>query len=138
MTVLAIAGATIALTMVRAGTATGSPRFPRTAIVSLGDSFISGEGGRWMGNGSDPLGTRSGTDRAASECDGWGNCDYEPERVYGASERSGCHRSDVAPIASAPVAVGEKANLACSGGQGGKPLAGSDGRPASFRRAAAG
>jgi hypothetical protein len=115
MTVLAIAGAMIALTMVRAGTATGSPRSPRTAIVSLGDSFISGEGGRWMGNGSDPLGTRSGTDRAASECDGWGNCDYEPERIYGASERSGCHRSDVAPIASAPVAVGERVNLACSG-----------------------
>jgi hypothetical protein len=68
-----------------------------------------------MGNGSEPFGTRSGTDRAASNCDDWGYCDYEPERVYGASERSGCHRSDVAPIASAPVAVGEKINLACSG-----------------------
>src|SRR4051794_41759906 len=83
------------------------------AIVSLGDSFISGEGGRWMGNGSEPSGTRSGTDRATADCDGWGNC--EPERVYGASERSGCHRSDVAPIESAPVAVGETINLACSG-----------------------
>ena len=38
-----------------------------TAIVSLGDSFISGEGGRWLGNGSEPFGTRSGTDRAAIE-----------------------------------------------------------------------
>ncbi len=115
MTALAVAGVTIALAVAGAGTASGSPRSPRTAIVSLGDSFISGEGGRWMGNGSEPFGTRSGTDRAASDCDGWGNCDYEPERVYGASERSGCHRSDVAPIASAPVAVGEKVNLACSG-----------------------
>jgi hypothetical protein len=115
MTALVVAGATIALAVTAAGTAAGSPRSPRTAIVSLGDSFISGEGGRWTGNGSEPFGTRSGTDRAASNCDGWGNCEYEPERVYGASERSGCHRSDVAPIASAPVVVGEKANLACSG-----------------------
>ena len=39
-----------------------------TAIVAMGDSFISGEGGRWLGNGSEPLGTRSGTDRAAHDC----------------------------------------------------------------------
>lgn len=84
------------------------------AIVSLGDSFISGEGGRWLGNGSEPLGTRSGTDRAAFGCVGW-DCQYEPARVYGSSEESGCHRSDVAPIRSAPVAVEEKLNLACSG-----------------------
>ena len=44
-----------------------------------------------------------------------GACAYEPERVYGASEANGCHRSDVAPILSAPAAVGEKVNLACSG-----------------------
>jgi hypothetical protein len=85
-----------------------------TAIVSLGDSFISGEGGRWLGNGSDPLGTRSGTDRAAYDCDSWG-CEYEPERIYGASEESGCHRSDVAPIEAAPAAVDVRVNLACSG-----------------------
>jgi len=86
-----------------------------TAIVALGDSFISGEGGRWLGNGSEPFGTRSGTDRAAFDCDGWGSCDYDPSRVYGSSQRNDCHRSDVAPILSAPVAVGEKLNLACSG-----------------------
>ena len=67
-----------------------------------------------MGNGSEPFGTRSGTDRAAFDCDGWG-CDYDPHRVYGASEDDDCHRSDVAPIRSAPVAVDEKVNLACSG-----------------------
>jgi hypothetical protein len=115
MTTLTVAGAMIALAVAATGTAAGSPRSSRTAIVALGDSFISGEGGRWMGNGSEPFGTRSGTDRAASNCDGWGNCEYEPERVYGISGRSGCHRSDVAPIESAPVAVGEKVNLACSG-----------------------
>jgi lysophospholipase L1-like esterase len=85
-----------------------------TAIVSMGDSFISGEGGRWLGNGSEPFGTRSGTDRAAVSCGTLG-CEYEPERVYGSSEANDCHRSDVAPIESAPIAVDEKVNLACSG-----------------------
>jgi lysophospholipase L1-like esterase len=85
-----------------------------TAIVSMGDSFISGEGGRWLGNGSEPLGTRSGTDRAAYACGTFG-CEYDPARVYGPSEANDCHRSDVAPIVSAPIDVDEKVNLACSG-----------------------
>jgi lysophospholipase L1-like esterase len=85
-----------------------------TAIVALGDSFISGEGGRWLGNGSEPFGTRSGTDRAAYDCGALG-CEYDPARVYGASEANDCHRSDMAPIESAPIAVDEKVNLACSG-----------------------
>jgi hypothetical protein len=93
-----------------------TPHSPTTAIVSLGDSFISGEGGRWLGNGTEALGTRSGTDRAAVGCDGLlGLCEYEPERIYGASEKDECHRSDVAPIRSAPIAVDAKVNLACSG-----------------------
>jgi GDSL-like Lipase/Acylhydrolase family len=94
--------------------AAAGPGSRATAIVSMGDSFISGEGGRWMGNGIDPFGTRSGTDRAAFDC-GWAGCRYDPHLVYGASEDDGCHRSDVAPIRSAPIKVGEKANLACSG-----------------------
>jgi hypothetical protein len=98
--------------MVAAAAVRGESR--PTAIISLGDSFISGEGGRWLGNGSEPLGTRSGTDRAAFGCDGW-VCEYDPGRVYGSSEENDCHRSDVAPIRSAPVAVDEKINLACSG-----------------------
>lgn len=98
-----------------AGTAPAAPGSARTAIVSLGDSFTSGEGGRWLGNGSDLLGTRSGTDRAAFGCDGWPGCSYDPSRVYGASEDNGCHRSDVAPILSAPVDVSVAVNLACSG-----------------------
>ncbi len=97
------------------GEAWAGPGYGPTAIVTLGDSFISGEGGRWMGNGSDPFGTRSGTDRAAVDCDGWGHCAYEPERIYGASEGDRCHRSDVAPIESAPAAVDRRVNLACSG-----------------------
>jgi hypothetical protein len=85
-----------------------------TAIVSLGDSFISGEAGRWLGNGSELGGSRSGTDRAAYACGDWG-CAYDPTRVYGTSEEGDCHRSDVAPIESAPASVGERVNLACSG-----------------------
>lgn len=97
-----------------AGPGTAMARVP--AVVALGDSFVSGEGGRWLGNGSEPFGTRSGTDRAAFDCDGWGICDYDPARVYGASEENGCHRSDVAPIRSAPLPPGiDRINLACSG-----------------------
>jgi lysophospholipase L1-like esterase len=95
-------------------TADASPGAGPAAIVALGDSFISGEGGRWLGNGSEPWGTRSGTDRAAVGCAA-GGCDYEPALVYGDSEANRCHRSDVAPILSAPVAVAAKVNLACSG-----------------------
>jgi hypothetical protein len=101
------------LALVCAGSA--SARRGPTAIVALGDSFVSGEGGRWLGNGSEPLGTRSGTDRAAFGCDAAGLCEYDPSRVYGASEENDCHRSDVAPVLSAPVPVGRRVNLACSG-----------------------
>jgi hypothetical protein len=98
-----------------AGAGSAAARGGPTAIVALGDSFISGEGGRWLGNGSEPLGTRSGTDRAAFGCDAFGLCEYDPVRVYGASEENGCHRSDVAPVLSAPVPVALPVNLACSG-----------------------
>lgn len=116
MRMAAVVLAAIAIVAAPAGgRAQASPGSPTTAIVSLGDSFISGEGGRWLGNGSEPSGTRSGTDRAAVRCDRQGGCDYDPTLVYGASEENGCHRSDVAPILSAPIAIGERVNLACSG-----------------------
>lgn len=110
-----LATALLALVALAPAPAAATPSSPRTAIVSLGDSFISGEGGRWLGNGSEPFGTRSGTDRAAVECDDLGICEYEPERIYGASEEDECHRSDVAPTRSAPIAVDAHVNLACSG-----------------------
>ena len=71
----------LALALIGAAAVMARPASPPTAIVSLGDSFISGEGG-----GS-----------------------------YGASARNGCHRSAMAPIRSAPIDVGAKVNLACSG-----------------------
>lgn len=110
-----LVGAAIGLAGVGPEEAGAAPGSPRTAIVSLGDSFIAGEGGRWLGNGSEPFGTRSGTDRAATGCGPLGYCEYEPERIYGSSGRSGCHRSDVAPVRSAPVPVAVRVNLACSG-----------------------
>ena len=90
------------------------PTSPTTAIVSLGDSFISGEAGRWQGNSLNMFGTRDGTDRAA-RCFLGIFCSYDATRVYGSSYNNGCHRSDVATIKSAAVSVNERINLACSG-----------------------
>jgi hypothetical protein len=70
-----------------------------TAVVSLGDSYISGEAGRWKGNSADPAAGYQGTDRGA--------------QVY--SDTNGCHRSDVAEIVSAGLPVRNAINLACSG-----------------------
>jgi hypothetical protein len=105
-----------------------------TAIVAMGDSFISGEGGRWLGNGSEPFGTRSGTDRAAHGCGTLG-CEYDPARVYGSSEANDCHRSDVAPIASAPIDVDAKVNLACSGAKARDLWPGDEGGTSQFEEA---
>jgi hypothetical protein len=90
------------------------PSSSTTAIVSLGDSFISGEAGRWNGNSLNIFGTRDGTDRAA-RCTLGIFCSYDATRVYGSSYANGCHRSDVATIKSAAISVNEKINLACSG-----------------------
>jgi hypothetical protein len=90
------------------------PGSSTTAIVSMGDSFISGEAGRWQGNSLNILGTRDGTDRAA-RCTLGIFCSYDAHRVYGSSYDNGCHRADVAEIKSATISVNEKINIACSG-----------------------
>jgi lysophospholipase L1-like esterase len=86
-----------------------------TAVVSLGDSYISGEGGRWQGNSAASTPGRLGTDRAwrADPTNPAGVID--PSRVYGNTVTNGCHRSDVAPIVSARLLVWKSSNLACSG-----------------------
>ena len=96
--------------------ANAGPTSSTTAIVALGDSFSSGEAGRWNGNSLNIFGTRDGTDRAA-RCTLGIFCSYDATRVYGSSYGNGCHRADVAPIKSAPISVNEKINLACSGAQ---------------------
>ncbi|MFI9011544.1 hypothetical protein ACIGNX_30345 [Actinosynnema sp. NPDC053489] len=97
------------------------------AVVSLGDSFISGEAGRWQGNGyGDSGGSAYGTDRAAHDCDGGeGKCAHDPKRVYGSSYDNGCNRSDSAEITHVtsvrvngttyPIAPADRLNIACSG-----------------------
>lgn len=113
-TLIALCLGMIGTTMLQGGPAAAGPSSPSTAIVSLGDSFISGEAGRWSGNSTNPFLTRNGTDRAA-RCTWYGECTYDAHRVYGSSYDNGCDRSDVAHIKSANIAVNAKINLACSG-----------------------
>ncbi len=93
--------------------------------VSLGDSFISGEAGRWWGNGdlaAAAFCTRGGTDRAAYRFAGF--CRYDPKRVYDGTAvdprrptTTGCHRSDVAEITGTRQIALTPVNLACSGAE---------------------
>ncbi|MFB6894327.1 hypothetical protein ACFCX4_34055 [Kitasatospora sp. NPDC056327] len=93
------------------------------ATVSMGDSFISGEGGRWNGNGNTgPEGAAFGTDRAAFGCNGdETQCNHDSSRVYGTTNPDSgnkCDRSDVAEIRGAVIegiGVERRFNLACSG-----------------------
>ncbi|MGI5446215.1 GDSL-type esterase/lipase family protein [Streptomyces sp. CA-243310] len=92
-----------------AGTSAASPGNGPTAVVSLGDSYISGEAGRWKGNSLTNGGSRNGTDRA------WiSGSSYDPSRVYGTTV-GGCHRSDSAEVRSAGPIADVAVNLACSG-----------------------
>ena len=98
-------------------TTTTTTEDPRpSAIVALGDSFISGEAGRWAGNSDSAWRTRRGTDRAFRRS-GWFGWRYDKEAVYPGTVRNECHRSDVAPILSNTINVQTKINLACSGAE---------------------
>ncbi|MFE3787053.1 GDSL-type esterase/lipase family protein [Streptomyces goshikiensis] len=91
------------------GTAVAGPGTGPTAVVSMGDSYISGEGGRWKGNSLTNSGNRTGTDRAWVSGSG-----YDPAKVYGTTA-GGCHRSDSAEVRSAGAIADVAVNLACSG-----------------------
>jgi lysophospholipase L1-like esterase len=110
LAVIAVLGAALAAP----ASAHAGPGSATTAVISLGDSYMSGEAGRWQGNSVNPSGTRDGTDRAAYNCTAV-VCSYDGSRVYGLSAVNGCDRSDVAEIKSATVAVTHKINVACSG-----------------------
>ncbi|MFF8506516.1 GDSL-type esterase/lipase family protein [Streptomyces sp. NPDC015492] len=114
------------LASVAAPTASASPGAGPTAVVAMGDSYISGEAGRWQGNSLTNSGNRNGTDRA------WTGSGDDPSRVYGAAV-GGCHRSDTAEVKSAGPLASSLINLACSGAttdnvfrasQGGQPYKG--------------
>ncbi|MFJ8016890.1 GDSL-type esterase/lipase family protein [Streptomyces sp. NPDC096339] len=92
-----------------AGTSAASTGSGPTAVVSMGDSYISGEAGRWKGNSLTNTGSRGGTDRA------WvSGSTYDPAKVYGTTA-GGCHRSDSAEVRSAGAVADVAVNLACSG-----------------------
>jgi hypothetical protein len=94
-----------------------TPASPRTAVISMGDSYISGEAGRWAGNSLDPQPGNARTDRACLPF-GSTSCAVDLQHVYlGISATDGCHRSDVAEIRSARIRVTRRINIACSGAE---------------------
>ncbi|MFF5337742.1 GDSL-type esterase/lipase family protein [Streptomyces sp. NPDC013181] len=110
----AAAAAVCVATITGTGPASASGSAPAAAeaplLVSVGDSFISGEAGRWAGNSNESGKGRAGTDRAWDAATGT----TDPHRVYGASYDDGCNRSDVAEVRSVTLDV-RRLNLACSG-----------------------
>ncbi|MFF5971160.1 GDSL-type esterase/lipase family protein [Streptomyces sp. NPDC012769] len=98
-----------ALSALAPSPAAASPGSGPTAVVAMGDSYISGEAGRWQGNSLTTSGSRNGTDRA------WTGSAYDPSRVYGSTAANGCHRSDTAEVKSAGPIASALVNLACSG-----------------------
>jgi hypothetical protein len=80
------------------GPGSGSPW-----TVSVGDSYISGEGGRWAGN----------TDESSSKTDALGSTAYDDNESGTGELIAGCHRSKSAEVYIGSGVSGE--NLACSG-----------------------
>jgi hypothetical protein len=80
------------------GPGTGAPW-----TASLGDSYISGEAGRWAGN----------TNESSSRIDALGSTAYDDNAAGNAELIAGCHRSKSAEVNIGGGVSGE--NLACSG-----------------------
>ncbi|MGI8701019.1 MAG: hypothetical protein ACR2JU_07405 [Nocardioidaceae bacterium] len=82
-----------------------TPVQPPTAwVVSLGDSYISGEGDRWAGNTTQDFGNVDALGPSAYTGPG------------GLEEIPGCHRADLPEVAVDTGSVAGK-NLACSGAE---------------------
>lgn len=92
---------------VAASAAAAGPLSGPPAVVSLGDSYISGEGGRWAGNNRDGLAYLRMADTGAGA--------YFPAG-QSSEQIAGCHRSRSAEIG---LFTGQESgiseNLACSG-----------------------
>jgi hypothetical protein len=80
------------------GPGTGSPW-----TASVGDSYISGEAGRWAGN----------TNMSSSTIDALGSTAYDDNAAGNGELIAGCHRSKAAEVRIGNGVSGE--NLACSG-----------------------
>src|ERR1700684_2821137 len=72
-------------------------------VVTLGDSYISGEAGRWAGN----------TNESSSKIDALGSTAYDDNSTDNGELIEGCHRSKSAEVYIGGGVNGE--NLACSG-----------------------
>lgn len=92
----------------------------------MGDSYISGEAGRWAGNSIDNVPGSDGTDRACLPA-GSLLCKVDESKVYIDGSTDGCHRSDVSELLSARLAVDRRFNIACSGAVAKNLLRGSSG-----------
>ena len=98
-----------------AGTGTGAPPPPQVGapgygepeIVSIGDSYISGEAGRWAGN-------VAGDDDASVDRIDLGATSYYDNNGNSGELIPGCHRSKESEV-QIFVADVRKINLACSG-----------------------
>ncbi|MBO3746194.1 hypothetical protein J5X84_08980 [Streptosporangiaceae bacterium NEAU-GS5] len=102
---IAVAVVAAAVQFTGATSAQASPGQGMATVVSLGDSFIAGEGGRFAGQADNPA-----TDRGwgvygntVNWTDGWG------------AHEGGCHRSDSAPVLGLSAAAFQRINIACSG-----------------------
>jgi hypothetical protein len=73
-------------------------------LVSVGDSYISGEAGRWAGNDN----------QSAGPMDALGSAAYFDNATHTAEAITRCHRSSNAEVNIASVSA---VNLACSGAQ---------------------
>ncbi len=97
------AGLTLVTGAPPAAAATSGPGVGTPYVASLGDSYISGEAGRWAGN----------TNESSSEIDALGSTAYFDNATGTAEQIPGCHRSK-----SAEIQIGGgvgSVNLACSG-----------------------
>jgi hypothetical protein len=100
---LVAASLTYALTSLVATAHAEGPGSGTATVVSLGDSFISGEAGRWAGN----------TDESSSKTDALGSTAYYDNSTNTGELIKGCHRSKSAEVYIGGGVNGE--NLACSG-----------------------
>jgi hypothetical protein len=83
----------------------GGPGVGTPAVVSVGDSAISGEAGRWAGN----------TNGSPSNVDALGPTAYYDNASNSAETIHGCHRSKASEIGIGDDVNLNSANLACSG-----------------------
>lgn len=106
--VIASAWAVVVSTVVSVGVmaapaSADGPGVGTPTVVSLGDSYISGEAGRWAGN----------TNTSSGNIDALGSTAYYDNASNTAETIAGCHRSKAAEVFIGGGIVG--ANLSCSG-----------------------